>query len=162
MRVGTIPLIKDSRGIQVCLVSTTKDPSLFTFPKGGIEEGEEYFDTALRELREEAGMRGKPILNKRAVLVESDLAPEKDTLYFFIKVNKIDKNWPEKYRRKRIQVYLDDLDKVPLNDKAQNILMQMRQMGLPETGKKLKPKKNLKKFLKSFMPKLSQNQTIRL
>jgi ADP-ribose pyrophosphatase YjhB (NUDIX family) len=49
---------------RVLLVRAKKDPSVWIFPKGHIEQGETAADAALRETREEAGIDGelvKPI-----------------------------------------------------------------------------------------------------
>ena len=48
----------------VLLVRAKKDPTVWIFPKGHVEEGETAADAALRETREEAGIKGelvKPI-----------------------------------------------------------------------------------------------------
>ena len=48
----------------VLLVRAKKDPTVWIFPKGHVEEGETAAEAALRETREEAGVKGelvKPI-----------------------------------------------------------------------------------------------------
>ncbi|WP_420547690.1 NUDIX domain-containing protein [Curvivirga sp.] len=156
MRIGTIPLIKDSRGIQVCLVSTTKNPALYTFPKGAMEAGESQNDTALRELLEEAGMHGKLISTKNSIFLPSDLDTTKDIIYYFVEVTRIDSMWEEKHTRKRIQVYLDELENTPLNDKAIFVVNQLRKMGIFQT--KISTKTTLKKFLKNCLPKIDRKK----
>ena len=43
---------------QVLIVQSSKDPEHWLFPKGHIEAGETPEETAVRELQEEAGVRG--------------------------------------------------------------------------------------------------------
>ena len=46
----------------VLLVRSSKDPTRWIFPKGHIEPGETAAQTAVRELREEAGVAGEVIM----------------------------------------------------------------------------------------------------
>jgi len=46
---------------RVLLVTSRRNPGLWIFPKGHIEDGEKPRDTALRETREEAGATGDVI-----------------------------------------------------------------------------------------------------
>ena len=52
-RTGTEP--------EVLLVRAKKDPRYWIFPKGHQERGETLAQTAVRELREEAGVIGEPV-----------------------------------------------------------------------------------------------------
>lgn len=45
--------------LQVLLVSTSRDPELWIIPGGGIEPTEEVQMAALREVLEEAGVKGQ-------------------------------------------------------------------------------------------------------
>jgi ADP-ribose pyrophosphatase YjhB (NUDIX family) len=48
-------------GISILLVRAKRDPSKWIFPKGHIEHGESARKAALRETREEAGIKGRAI-----------------------------------------------------------------------------------------------------
>ncbi|KAN0061027.1 hypothetical protein ACQY0O_006761 [Thecaphora frezii] len=43
--------------IRICLVSSRKHPGDYVLPKGGIEDGEDSLQAAIRELYEEAGLK---------------------------------------------------------------------------------------------------------
>ncbi len=47
---------------QVLLVTAKRGPHAWIFPKGHVEPGETLADTAIRELREEAGVIGEVLL----------------------------------------------------------------------------------------------------
>lgn len=53
--------IKAGTPPQVLIIRAKNDPSYWIFPKGHIEPGEKAEDTAVRELFEEAGIKGKPV-----------------------------------------------------------------------------------------------------
>jgi bis(5'-nucleosidyl)-tetraphosphatase len=50
---------KNGKRRSVLLVRAKRDPTVWIFPKGHIEEGESAADAALRETREEAGVKGE-------------------------------------------------------------------------------------------------------
>jgi 8-oxo-dGTP pyrophosphatase MutT (NUDIX family) len=57
-QAGAIVFRRDDGFVRVLLVRSKKDPSLWVFPKGGIEAGETPQVAALRETFEEAGVSG--------------------------------------------------------------------------------------------------------
>jgi 8-oxo-dGTP pyrophosphatase MutT (NUDIX family) len=63
-QAGGIVVRQERNGLWVLLVRAKRDPTLWIFPKGHIERGENAAEAALRETREEAGIVGdlvKPI-----------------------------------------------------------------------------------------------------
>lgn len=58
---GAIAVRPDKDGLRVLIVTAKRHPERWIFPKGHIEPGEQPAATALRELREEAGVEGKVI-----------------------------------------------------------------------------------------------------
>ena len=55
-QAAAITYRSSDRGIQVLVVSARRTPDTWIFPKGHIESGETADTTAIRELREEAGI----------------------------------------------------------------------------------------------------------
>jgi 8-oxo-dGTP pyrophosphatase MutT (NUDIX family) len=58
-QAGGVPFRRDHGRVEVLLVRSKKDPSVWVFPKGHIEPGETAEDAALRETREESGVDGE-------------------------------------------------------------------------------------------------------
>jgi 8-oxo-dGTP pyrophosphatase MutT (NUDIX family) len=57
-QAGGIVFRRERDGVSILLVRAKKDPSVWIFPKGHIEKGETPEETAVRETREEAGVKG--------------------------------------------------------------------------------------------------------
>lgn len=57
-QAGAITVREQNGSTQVLIVQSSKDPQHWLFPKGHIEAGETAEQTAVRELREEAGVLG--------------------------------------------------------------------------------------------------------
>jgi 8-oxo-dGTP pyrophosphatase MutT (NUDIX family) len=60
-QAGGVVFRRQSEGIEILLVRSKKDPSIWVFPKGHVETGESLEQTALRETREEAGVDGEAL-----------------------------------------------------------------------------------------------------
>jgi 8-oxo-dGTP pyrophosphatase MutT (NUDIX family) len=58
-QAGAIAFRKEGDRLTVLLVRSKKDPTIFVFPKGHIDDGETPEQTAVRETWEEAGVTGK-------------------------------------------------------------------------------------------------------
>jgi 8-oxo-dGTP pyrophosphatase MutT (NUDIX family) len=60
-QAGAITFRETSDGTKVLLVRAKRDPHDWIFPKGHQEKGETLAETAVRELKEEGGVVGKPL-----------------------------------------------------------------------------------------------------
>ena len=60
-QAGGIVFRHKRAGISILLVRAKRDPSKWIFPKGHIERGETARKAAVRETREEAGVKGRAI-----------------------------------------------------------------------------------------------------
>lgn len=86
------------------LVTAKSHPDRWIFPKGRIEEGEEAARTALRELREEAGVRANfvgPLGRVKMRTSRGKLAVE----YFLVRF--LDEGTPEPGRERRWLPYAE-------------------------------------------------------
>jgi len=60
LRAGCIPVrVRPSGQLDVLLVRSRNHPEVFTLPGGGVEGGESTQEAALREVHEEAGLKGR-------------------------------------------------------------------------------------------------------
>ena len=60
-QAGAITFRETSDGPEVLLVRAKREPHDWIFPKGHQEKGETLAETAVRELKEEGGVVGKPL-----------------------------------------------------------------------------------------------------
>ena len=60
-QAGAITFRETSDGTEVLLVRAKREPHDWIFPKGHQEKGETLAETAVRELKEEGGVVGKPL-----------------------------------------------------------------------------------------------------
>ncbi|EKX54178.1 hypothetical protein GUITHDRAFT_100427 [Guillardia theta CCMP2712] len=72
-------VVRETRGEKECLmISSTKDPSKFIFPKGGWEIDETLEQAAVRETLEEAGVVVKLVRNLGWFLYDSKKGEDKN------------------------------------------------------------------------------------
>ena len=70
-QAGAIVVRLDGAEPQFLLVRAKRDPRVWIFPKGHVEEGETAEETALREAQEEAGVLGRILAALGALEFES-------------------------------------------------------------------------------------------
>lgn len=72
------------------IVVVYTDTHSWQFPKGGVEEGEEYLTTAIREVEEECGLHDLVLVKKLPVYtrISRDGTTSRDIHYFLFRVSK--------------------------------------------------------------------------
>ncbi len=90
-QAGGIVYRFDKRGrLQVLLVTSRRSRKRWVLPKGTIKRGETSADAALREVREESGVRGR--LGERVTTVRFANRHQAGTVeYFLIKLRSLDR-----------------------------------------------------------------------
>jgi diadenosine hexaphosphate hydrolase (ATP-forming) len=94
-QAGGVVFRRRAETIEILLVRSNKDPSIWVFPKGHVEPGESLEQTALRETREEAGVDGEALGPAgRPIEFLSGNEPVR-VQYFLIRAEPREKRWFE-------------------------------------------------------------------
>lgn len=87
--------VRDNKEQEVLLVSGSRNPAMWIIPGGGIEPREETSVAAIREVEEEAGVKGK--LDRCLGVFDSDDCKSRKTrtCVFVLVVNEVLDDWDE-------------------------------------------------------------------
>jgi 8-oxo-dGTP pyrophosphatase MutT (NUDIX family) len=103
-------IVRARKGVErVLLVTAKRNPAHWVFPKGHVESGETFEETALREAEEEAGVRC------RIVALAGDLSfslPSESFLVHYFLVVTDDDGTPERGRRLQWCTYDEALEQL--------------------------------------------------
>jgi len=108
MKVGAIAYCCGPMGPLLCFVTSRRHKNALTLPKGIVRPGEKLTSASLRELFEEAGVKGKIRRKLRPMLFTSKDHQIDDVLYFFVEIKSVSKVWPESGLRKRLFLSIED------------------------------------------------------
>ncbi|KAL1931250.1 hypothetical protein VTP01DRAFT_10387 [Rhizomucor pusillus] len=104
---GCIPV--DPETNRVLLITSTKHPNAWVFPKGGWENDETQIEAAERETYEEAGVRGKVTRFIGEYFEYDKFCQPKTRFYVYeMHIQEILKDWPEKKFRDRRWFTVDE------------------------------------------------------
>ncbi|MFP6610903.1 MAG: NUDIX hydrolase [Pirellulales bacterium] len=99
-QAGVVPYRRENGHYEFCLITSAKK-GRWIFPKGIIDPGETYVETALKEAYEEAGIRGEivgePIGSYEYAKWDTTLT----VTMTMMQVEQSDDNWPEADVRQR-------------------------------------------------------------
>ncbi len=99
-QAGAIPFRRRKGRLSFCLI-TTSDGSKWGFPKGIIEPGDTAERTALKETREEAGLRGEVVGNPVGSFEQTKWGTTFIVEMYLMKVSRVDDAWDEQGVRQR-------------------------------------------------------------
>jgi 8-oxo-dGTP pyrophosphatase MutT (NUDIX family) len=105
VQVAALPWRQGGRGLEVMLI-TSRETGRWVLPKGWPEKGELLHESAAREAAEEAGLHGTICAEEIGHYLygknlKTGLEARCEVLVFPLKVERIDKTWPEKGQRLR-------------------------------------------------------------
>jgi len=149
MKVGAIAYCHGPKGPLVCFVTSRRHKNALTLPKGIVWPDEKLATAALRELFEEAGIKGKIRRKLRPMLFTSKHQAIDDVLYFFIEIRSVSKVWPESGLRDRLFLSVEDAVVRNTSFAAKKVLQSLNKTD--DLGKLIrrKPGKKYKLFAKS-------------
>jgi 8-oxo-dGTP pyrophosphatase MutT (NUDIX family) len=133
-RIGAVPFLIRS-GRVVILVVTSMSRVRWVFPKGQAEDGETHQQTCLRETFEEAGVDGFALTDfpftEGIEKLYGDVRRLVPVTFYPLAVEKVARKWPEKGKRLRHWVLLEDADKLIRDRDVRRVLSAFRK-ALPQ------------------------------
>ena len=130
MRVGTIPFRQKKGKFQICLISSLSKPGEMTFPKGWVKSDEGWVEAALREMREEAGLKGRILMRRRPLVLSPRKRPEESCIFYWCRVDEVKAKWRESRDRDRIWHNVGGKMDFKLTDNAKEIYRELLKLGL--------------------------------
>jgi 8-oxo-dGTP pyrophosphatase MutT (NUDIX family) len=128
-RIGAVPyLIKGDRVIVLLVTSMSR--ARWIFPKGLPEGGETHEAAARREAFEEAGVAGRVMVHPITAVVEKSDANGKvdvPVTFYPLEVETIADKWPEKGKRLRHWVVLEDAEDITRDADTLKVLLSFRE-----------------------------------
>lgn len=97
---SAIPFRRVDDRLEVCLITSLKKKR-WVFPKGIIDPGETYVETALKEAHEEAGVRGRIVGEPLGTYEYFKWRTTLEVTVVLMEVLQCDDHWPESEVRER-------------------------------------------------------------
>jgi phosphohistidine phosphatase len=99
-QVSAVPFRHVDAGLEICLITSIKK-GRWGFPKGIIDPGETYVETALKEALEEAGLHGRIIPPPVGSYEYAKWGTTLDVIVVLMQVTQCDDEWDESELRQR-------------------------------------------------------------
>lgn len=125
-------MFRSRHGLQLCLVSTSRNNQILTFPKGLLKKDEPWTKGALRELEEEAGVSGKIILPRTPLIVPNKKLPDEGVILYWCEITGISSTWAEQRLRRRVFYPIDQVPVASLNRTARIAHREILDLNLGE------------------------------
>lgn len=107
-----------------------KQPGCFALPKGGLERGENPEVGALRELFEEAGIKGSVLMIEQPIYVVFPERPEENCLFFWTLIEHLADEWEESHKRKRHWFKLKELSNAKLTSTSEGLAAMLEKTAM--------------------------------
>ncbi len=102
-QAGAIPFRKRKGKLEFCLITSARKKK-WGFPKGMIDPGETYLETALKESHEEAGLHGEIIGDPVGSYEYSKWGLWLNVTVVLMQVTRVEDEWDEQHIRRRCWV----------------------------------------------------------
>jgi len=99
-QAGTIPFRKRKGKVEFCLITSSRKQK-WGFPKGMIDPGETYLETALKESHEEAGLHGEIIGEPIGNYEYGKWGLWLNVTVVLMQVTRVEDEWDEQHIRRR-------------------------------------------------------------
>lgn len=99
-QVCVVPWRKQGSEIEFCLITSVHNGD-WIFPKGSIDFGEKYLESALRELKEEAGVFGQVTDDKLGIFTYQKQSCNLTVIAVLVHVDTCSEHWEEAEYRER-------------------------------------------------------------
>lgn len=118
-----IPYRLAAGGVEVCVV-TSRRKRRWVFPKGIVEAGETAVEAALKEAREEAGLRGRIVSEPLGTYERCKWGASFVVTCFLMHVDREQRTWRESSIRERAWMSLDEA-LAQLGPQAQRVMLAL-------------------------------------
>jgi 8-oxo-dGTP pyrophosphatase MutT (NUDIX family) len=124
-QVCVIPYRRTDDRVEFCLITSLKKRR-WIFPKGIIEPGDTYEQSAMKEAHEEAGLHGQLVGNPLGHFFDAKWGARLIVKVVLMEVNQADATWPETEVRERQWVDYDAAQRLLMRRELKNFLQSAR------------------------------------
>lgn len=119
-QAGVLPFRRTRRGLEFCLITSTE--GRWIFPKGVIDPGETYKETATKEAFEEAGLRGRFVGGPIGSCEMVKCGKPYTLVLLLMKVTTCEDVWEEAHFRERRWATVDEARRLLCQPPLRNVL----------------------------------------
>jgi 8-oxo-dGTP pyrophosphatase MutT (NUDIX family) len=140
-QAGALPYRRTRRGLEFCLITSTE--GRWIFPKGIINPGETYKETASKEALEEAGLRGRFVDRPLGSCEMVKYGKPYNLVLLLMEVTACEDSWEEADFRQRRWAAEDEARRLLCQPQLQNCL-DIAVARLKDSKKSARVKRNMK------------------
>jgi len=127
-QAGAIPFrLHKNRGLEILLV-TSSNGEKWVFPKGGIPAGKTPMQQAATEVFEESGALGHVLAPSVGTFRMTKGGIDQEVEVFLFEVDDLSKDYPERFRRSRCWVAINEAPKMHGREEAKELFARALEM----------------------------------
>lgn len=132
-QVSAIPFRRTDNGLEICLITSIKK-GRWGLPKGIIDPGETYVETALKEAHEEAGLHGQILREPVGTYQYAKWGTTLHVTVVLMDVSRCDDQWDESELRQRRWVAAEEACRLVSRPQVRRVLRAGLSRLIPGTG----------------------------